>query len=192
MKTVVSEANQTVWDIALQELGSAEGAFDILSANAFLRFDYSLPAGVKIFIPDGLVRKPDVVDYYVKNNIHPATGDGQLAVISQENMIRIEQTTAYDLAGGNKSFDGKRLYNLQEMLSVQVNFTNVSLAGTAYIEQSLDGINYDPIVDASQAIPAASGSITFNLDGLVTDYCRVRWAQAGATTGTIDSIIWRV
>ncbi len=192
MKTITTEANQTVWDIALQELGSAEGVFDILLANAFLRFDYSLPAGVNILIPEGLVRKPDVVDYYVKNNIHPATGDGQLAVIDQENMIRIEQTLAYDLAGGNKSFDGKRLFNLKEILSIQVNYTDVSLAGVAYVEQSLDGINYDPIEDASQAIPAASGSITFNLNGLVTDYCRVRWEQAGATTGTIDSIIWRV
>jgi hypothetical protein len=194
MTIVISQANQTVWDIALQSLGSVEGIFNILAANAFLRIDYTLPAGVRILIPDGLVIKPDVVDYYVRNNIYPATGDGHFAIIDPQNMVEIIQNTAYNLTGGNVSFPGERLYNLQDLLTVQINFSNISLAATAYVEQSLDGINFTPISGASQAIPiiTGSGSITFNLDGLLTDYCRVRIAVAGATTGTIDEIIWRV
>ena len=194
MTIVISQANQTVWDITLQTLGSVEGIFNILAANAFLRIDYTLPAGVQILIPDGLVIKPDVVDYYVKNNIYPATGDGHFATIDPQNMVEIIQNTAYDLSGGNVSFPGERLYNLRHKLTVQINFSNVSLAAIAYIEQSLDGINYNPIVNISEAVPVVSGSssITFNIEGLLTDYSRVRIAVAGATTGTIDEIIWRV
>lgn len=192
MNIVISRLNQTVFDIALRELGDASGVFVILAANAFLRMDYSLPAGVKILIPDGNVINADVVDYYSRNNIYPATGDGQLAVIDQQYMVEIIQNITYDISQGAKSFNGERLYNLDGELTVQVNFSNISLAATAYVEQSLDGINFNPIANASQAIPAGSGSITFNLTGLLTDYCRVRIAVGGATTGSIDEIIWRV
>jgi hypothetical protein len=192
MNIVISQSNQTVFDIALRELGDAGGVFIILAANAFLRMDYSLPAGVKILIPDGSVIRADIVDYYSRNNIYPATGDGQLASIDPQYMVEIIQNATYDVSQGAKSFDGERLYNLQGSLTVQVNFSNISLAATAYVEQSLDGINFNPIAAASQAIPIGSGSITFNLAGLLTDYCRLRIALAGATTGTIDSIIWRV
>jgi hypothetical protein len=191
MKTIISQANQTVWDIAIQEMGSPEGVFPIMAANAFLRLDVTIPAGTAIQVPDTVI-DADVVDYLSRNGIKPATGTGDELNLTDDNMIKTEQKLAYDLAGGAKSFDGERLYNLREMLSVQVNYTDVSLAGTAYVEQSLDGINYDPIADASQALPTGTGSITFNLDGLVTDYCRVRIALAGATTGTIDEVIWRV
>jgi len=192
MNTVTSRSNQTVFDIALRELGDPGGVFDILSANAFLRLDYALPSGVVILIPDGAVIRKDIVDYYQRNSIYPATGDGQLAVIPQENMVRIDQQVSYLLAGGSVAFNGERLYNLREMLSVQVNFTHVSLAATAYVEQSLDGINYNEIPEASKAIPTGDGSITFNINGLVTDYCRVRIELAGSTSGTIDSIYWRI
>ena len=143
-------------------------------------------------IPDGAVIRKDIVDYYQRNSIYPATGDGQLAVIPQENMVRIDQQVSYLLAGGSVAFNGERLYNLREMLSVQVNFTHVSLAATAYVEQSLDGINYNEIPEASKAIPTGDGSITFNINGLVTDYCRVRIELSGSTSGTIDSIYWRI
>ena len=192
MNTVTSRSNQTVFDIALRELGDPGGVFDILSANAFLRLDYALPSGVVILIPDGAVIRKDIVDYYQRNSIYPATGDGQLAVIPQENMVRIDQQVSYLLTGGSVAFNGERLYNLREMLSVQVNFTHVSLAATAYVEQSLDGINYNEIPEASKAIPTGDGSITFNINGLVTDYCRVRIELAGSTSGTIDSIYWRI
>lgn len=191
MKTITAEANQTVYDLAIQEMGSVEGVFEIIQANAFLRLDMSIPAGTKIFVPDTVI-DADVVDYLSRNGIHPASGLGEEMELNLNDMVRIIQTTAYDLVSGNKTFEGKRLYNLRETLSVQVNFTGVSLAATAYVEQSLDGISYDPIAGASQAIPTGSGSITFNLDGLVTDYCRVRIEVGGATTGSIDSIYWRV
>jgi hypothetical protein len=191
MNTIIAQQNQTVWDIAIQEMGSVEGVFDILAANAFLRIDMSIPARTVVFIPDTVI-DADVVDYLSRNGIKPASGDGHVVIIDPENMVQINQPIAYNLAGGNTSFIGQRLYNLRQMLTIQVNFSNVSLALTAFVEQSLDGINYDPIAGASEAIPAGSGAITFNLNGLVTNYCRVRILVAGATTGTVDTIFWRV
>ena len=136
MNIVVSRANQTIFDIATQVLGDPSGALILLKANAFLRMDYSLPSGVKILIPDGQVIRADIVDYYSRNNIYPATGDGQLATIDPQYMVEITQNAVYDLSGGAKSFEGVRLYNLQGQLTVQINSSNVSLAGTLTLNKA--------------------------------------------------------
>jgi hypothetical protein len=163
MNIVISRAGQTVFDIALRELGDPSGVFVILAANAFLRMDYCLPAGVKILIPDGNIIRADIVDYYSRNNIYPATGDGVLATIDPQYMVEIIQTTAYDISAGAKSFDGQRLYNLKGQLTVQVNYSNISLAATAFVEQSLDGISFNAI-GPEQLMKLSGGSDgTFNL-----------------------------
>jgi hypothetical protein len=193
MKTITALENQTIWDIAIQEMGSIEGAFDILQANAFLRIDLSIPAGTKVQVPDSVINA-DVVDYLSRNGIKPATGiSGEISLIN-EDMIRIEQVTAYDLRNGVKTFDGVRLYNLREMLSVQVNYSDFACSESAevFIEQSLDGINYNPIDHDRAQFANGSGSVTVNITGLVTDYCRARIELLDEADGTIDSIIWRV
>jgi len=190
MKQVEAQYNQTVWDIALQEMGSIEGVFDILENNAFIRPDMALSAGQALLVPDKVINA-GVVDYYERNGIKPASGLGEAIALTLNDMIQITQTVAYDVAGGAKEFDGVRLANLGDHLSVQINYTDVIGIVTVHVDQSLDGINYDIVSNADYTLDEAKTSHTFNINDLVTNFVRVRIETNGAT-GTIDSIIWRV
>ena len=190
MKTVIALQDQTLFDIALQEMGSIEGVFDILAANAFLRLDMAIAAGTNILVPKTVINA-SVVDYYQRNNIRPVSGLGEEISISQDNMIQIKQIVAYDTAGGNKSFDGVRLANLGDELSVQINYTALTGTVTVYVEQSLDGVAFSPIANALVQLDGSKTTHTFNISGLVTDFTRILLEAIGAT-GTIDEILWRV
>jgi LysM repeat protein len=66
--------NQSLLDIAIQEMGSAEAAFDIALANNIGVTD-DLQVGQTLQIPQSTndyVRK-QIVNYYKINNIKPAT-----------------------------------------------------------------------------------------------------------------------
>lgn len=201
MKTITAQTGQTLFDIALQTMGDVLGAFDILNMNAFLRLDMSIPAGTKVFVPDTVIN-PQVVDYYTRNNIVPASGLGEEVTLNIEDMINIVQTLNYQIGYGDKAFDGVRLWNLKDILTVQVNYSNISgLPGFMptsttgvhiYIEQSLDGELYSPVADATCVLDPALLSHTFNIEGLQTNYVRARFTRDnGDLTGTIDEIIFR-
>jgi hypothetical protein len=51
MKTYITRENQTMFDIAIQELGNVEGLYDILTANN-LTTDTILSAGQPVVIPN--------------------------------------------------------------------------------------------------------------------------------------------
>jgi len=190
MKTVIALSGQTIFDIALQEMGSIEGVFDIIASNAFLRLDMAIAPGTKVLVPDKVINA-SVLDYYTRNNIKPVSGLGEEISITQDDMIQIKQVVAYDLADGDTSFDGVRLANLGDELSVQINYSSMTGTVGVYVEQSLDGISFSAITGATFQLDADKPSHTFNIAGLVTDYTRIRVDVSGAT-GTIDEIIWRV
>ncbi len=190
MKTVTAIANQTVWDIALQEMGDIVGAFDIMAQNAFIRPDTELTVGQLVLVPDTVIGA-GVVDYFTRNNIKPVSGLGEKIALQSEDMIQIKQLVDYNLAGGDKSFDGVRLPNLGDELSVQINYTVLTGEVGVYVEQSLDGISFSAITGAVFQLDGSKPSHTFNIAGLVTDFTRIRLDVSGAT-GTIDELIWRV
>ncbi len=191
MKQIIAFAKQTVFDIAMQELGSAQGVWDILDANAFLRIDQEIPAGTLIFIPPDAVVSAQVVDYYTRNSLHPVSGLGEIVTITDENMIDKKQIVNYDLAGGNVTFDGQRMANMGDELTVQINYSEFTGVATAFAEQSLDGINYSAIPGASVALDEQLSSLTINISGIVTNYVRVRIEAIGAN-GSIGLILFRV
>ncbi len=77
MRVIIAAEKQTVWDIALQSMGTCEAVFDILALNANLRPDQELIAGAEVLVPD-LPTKPLVVAYYEANNIKPVSGIAEL------------------------------------------------------------------------------------------------------------------
>ena len=77
MRTIISAPHQTVWDIALQAMGTCEAVFQILALNSNLRPDTELQEGTEVSVPD-LPTKPLVVAYYTANNIQPVSGIAQL------------------------------------------------------------------------------------------------------------------
>jgi len=125
MKTIIALSGQTLFDIALQEMGSIEGVFDILDANAFLRLDMAIASGTKVLVPDKIINSA-VLDYYTRNNIKPVSGIGEEISITQQDMIQIKQVVDYDLADGDNSFEGVRLANLGDELSVQINYADLA------------------------------------------------------------------
>lgn len=72
-KRVTILQNQSLFDISLQEFGSVEGLFNLLLANPGMQIDSDIPSGTILKL-DGEVIRPEVVDYYIKNGIKPATG----------------------------------------------------------------------------------------------------------------------
>ena len=79
--TIIVQHNQSLLDIAMQETGSVETVTEIADANN-LAITQLLVVGQEIIIPEGLVGNSDILNYYNKNNIRPATGqtpiDGSL------------------------------------------------------------------------------------------------------------------
>jgi hypothetical protein len=77
MRIIISAPNQTIWDIALQSMGTCEAVFELLTLNAYSRPDTELIAGTEVLVPD-LPTKPLVVAYYENNNIKPVSGIAEL------------------------------------------------------------------------------------------------------------------
>lgn len=71
---------QSLIDIALQETGTIEAAFDIAFANGLSVTDY-VP-GTVLVIPDNVVINEQILKYYKTNNIQPATFIGEVTSIS--------------------------------------------------------------------------------------------------------------
>ena len=78
MKTVTVIAHQSLLDIAVQEYGNAEAAFEIAVANNLDATD-KLEPGMSLLIPElrmqnAELRNPEILKYYRARNLQPATG----------------------------------------------------------------------------------------------------------------------
>ena len=74
MKTVIVRNNQSLFDIAIQEYGTVESVFDLAMANG-LGITGILTAGQVLKAPESEYINAEVVAYYKKNDLHPATGE---------------------------------------------------------------------------------------------------------------------
>jgi len=190
MSNITTYQHQSVFDLAIQEYGSIEGVFDLLAANLGLEFDSDIVSGTELKI-DGEIINQDIVDYYKKYNIKPATGNVEgLVEFTNSDGGMITKTYNYALTGGDNTFDGIRLYNLNKDVSIQINYTNVNTGVKVYIETSLDGVNYSPIPDCNYVLDITKSSHTFLLMGLTSAYMRLR--VENAVLGTIDKMIIEV
>lgn len=66
--------NQTLFDVALQELGDVTGAYALAVLNGMSVTD-ELKAGDVLELPP--IINPGVANYYKTQNIHPATADNE-------------------------------------------------------------------------------------------------------------------
>jgi hypothetical protein len=76
MKSITAQSGQTVFDIALQELGSIEGVFDLLEANPDLQLDSAVVVGTSVKKPTPVIDLR-VAEYYSRNGITPVSEIGQ-------------------------------------------------------------------------------------------------------------------
>ena len=73
MRKITVLEQQTVFDLALQELGSAEGVFDILSGNSSLYLDSDLTSGYEMLIDPAAINT-SLVSAYANGSIKPGNG----------------------------------------------------------------------------------------------------------------------
>ena len=199
MRTITAQQGQTVFDIAMQYMGNVMGAFDILELNTFLRLDMAIPAGTAVFVPN-MVINARIADYYARNGIVPVSGLGEEVDLNPEDMINIVQKLDFQLVSGTHNFDGVRLWNLKDMLTVQVNYL---LSGpdpnfqpgsdvlSFHLEQSLDGIDYSVIPETTVSLLSGSVSYTYNLERIQTNFVRGCAVVGSAVNGAINEIIFR-
>ncbi len=78
------KSRQTYYDIALEQYGSAEYAFDIAQANNKLPFDV---AEGEIVLPDSIIANKSITNHYKTNKISPATdiSNRLLSPIDEDN-----------------------------------------------------------------------------------------------------------
>ncbi len=79
-KKIYIQANQSLWDISLQEYGSIEGVFYILEANTSLDINSQLVTGDLILIPERAPLNKKVVDYY--NSLKITSTSGSYSITS--------------------------------------------------------------------------------------------------------------
>lgn len=81
MATIVVN-NQSLMDIAIQEYGTIEAAFDIAVANGMEVTDRLVP-GSQLSLPPSNYEDRDIADYFKARRIRPATA---LPLISEEDV----------------------------------------------------------------------------------------------------------
>lgn len=191
MKTITAQSGQTLFDLAIQELGGIEAVFELLDANDQLQLDLSVPAGTEVLIPSSYVNKR-VAEYFSTNEICPVSGIGEESVITHDDMNNIKQDINYDLSQGEKMFDRIRLAFLRDLLTVQVSYSSLSQESVIIsIDQSLDGDNWSEVPYCSYILDPIKDTHVFNIVGILTNFVRAHVQTPDATTGTINHIIWK-
>ena len=87
MQLIKVKEGQSVFDIALQTCGDVQAAVSIAHQNKIGITD-ELQAGQELLIPTDAPVNVDVLSYYKKNNIEPATAnfdDAITEIINNEN-----------------------------------------------------------------------------------------------------------
>lgn len=193
MNKVTTYKHQSPFDIAIQEYGSIEGVFDLLENNPGLEFDSAIAPGTSLAIGEAV--NPEVVDYYRRNNIKPATGNIEdLTEYTNEDDGMIRRIYNYDLSNGSRNFEGVRLHNLAGECSFQINYQGLDAADVVVeLQMSSDGVNWNDIRDdVFYALEPAKPYHTFMIYGLMTGYIRLVVNAGSATEGTIEKMIIKV
>lgn len=192
MKTIESVAGQTLFDIALQEMGSPGGVWDLLELNPALRLDVVIPTATTVFVPDTVI-KPAVVDYYSRNNIKPISEIGS-EVVYVEKGVDVIQLVNYGVSMGSKNFDGIGPFDVFNIKSVTVEYSfdpEEGIVVSCRLQKSDDGVAWVDIDDTDDTLDASESIYTYNLTGVNSKYIRFCIeTEAVESTGTIDKITY--
>ncbi|MEI6899247.1 MAG: hypothetical protein WCL00_05175 [Bacteroidota bacterium] len=189
MKTIVSLTGQTLYDIALQEMGSAEGVFDILELNPLLRLDIAIPTGTNVFVPDTVI-KPAVVDYYTRNSIHPVSDNGAEVVYIEKN-ADIIQIVGYSVSNGTVSLNGIGPFDINNIKGVIIDYS-LDLNTPCFLQGSDDGSTWTDIPDTDVMLSTSASIHAYTLTGIESAYIRVCLGPGTVEgEGTINKITYQ-
>jgi len=190
MKYVLAKRDQTLWDIAVQEIGDVSVAFQLADLNPLLQLDMAIPTGYKVHLPETIV-KPHIVDYFKVNKIYPVSGLGEEVEINNDDMAIVRQLVNYDLSGGDHEFPKVRL--LRDRFTVQANYSGISSRSVKiYIDQSNDGEAWSQAPLAQYTLNPDCPNHMYNYIGLNATFARIRIHLSEVSSGKIDEIIWKL
>ncbi len=103
----------------------------------------------------------------------------------------ITQSPNYSIAGGNTTFEAVQLE--EATAAIQILFSNIDSTDVQlYLEQSLDGQNWNAVPNNTVVLDNAKPSHLFNINIKRGLFIRVGMLQGTATVGTIDAINYLV
>lgn len=174
MRRVEVLNGQTVFDVAVQNCGSIDAAFDIAALNNIEVTSYP-ESGTILYVPDAIDKK--VAQYYQQNEIKPAT-----AYMSNpynfSPMSLLTKNPNYDLAQGDYTSEALRLDG--PFAIAQAQFTD--LTGTGFevkLQQSLgDGVWGDVPNSTRELSAGAAVAVMWNVPLLPAGaYLRVKCSR---------------
>lgn len=98
MRRVISKKGQTLFDIAIQYMGTVEAIVDIILLNPMLRLDHVIAPDTELQIPDEATNK-NVADYMSKNRIVPVSGGFNPNIVSVTEEVNISLNTEFNIEG---------------------------------------------------------------------------------------------
>lgn len=66
---ILVSSGQSLFDVAIQELGDVAAVFELADANNLAITD-PLPAGLQLLVPDSVLGRPKVVNYFAGRRIN--------------------------------------------------------------------------------------------------------------------------
>lgn len=164
MRRVEVLNGQTVFDVAIQNCGSVDAAYDIAILNNIEVTSYP-ESGTVLYVPAAIDKK--VVQYYQQNEIKPAT-----AYMSNpynfSPMSLKEKNPNYNLASGDYASEALQLDG--SLAVAQAQFTD--LTGTGFevsLQQSIDGSVWGDVPNSTKELTAgAAVAIMWNIPFIPT------------------------
>jgi len=177
MRTVIAQRGQTVFDIAMQEMGSIEGLFKIMAMNPGMRMDEAIATGTVVILPDKPL-KSRIADFYKNKGIKPISGWVQ-------NTVNINQDVAIAIDGTTYS-DAIATPDLSNYLTIAITTHDALVTGSIIVAvySSFDNKLWAPV--GSEV--TLGDETPINTPFAEGEFIKLRFREAIATTNSITNI----
>ncbi|MFU8843476.1 MAG: hypothetical protein ACNA7V_06665 [Bacteroidales bacterium] len=186
MRTVTTRQKQSVFDIALQAMGSFEGVFAIMEMNPGLEFDHIFEPGTEIMVPDKPLNRR-ITDYYAQNGIIPTSEFEPVPVT-------IQATTNISLRGSfpvySEVFDVLDLFGYVDF-KIRMEFPSGSANPMTFaIETSYDGKYWNEVSDSLRNFVSETQWHIFRATEFAEGHwLRCRWTNMESIQNKVYEII---
>lgn len=180
MRKVTSQRGQTVFDIAIQEMGSIEGVINILTLNAGIEMDEAIATGTVLYLPDAPL-KPKIAEYYKKKLIVPVSAnEAKVASVNQDVDIVLDAI---------KYSDAILVSGLSGFCDIEITTANAIVVDTVEFSMytSWDGITWTLVTDSTQNLAAGTVN-TYTISFAEGEYVKLRFKPLITVDNSIQNI----
>jgi hypothetical protein len=180
MRKVTAQRGQTVFDIAIQEMGSIEGVINILTMNTGIEMDEAIATGTVLYLPDAPL-KPKIAEYYKKKLIVPVSAnEAKEASVNQDVNIVID---------GTKYSDSILVSGLSGYCDVEITTGSSTFVNTIEFSMytSWDGVTWAIVAGSTQNL--ALGTVnTYPISFAEGEYVKLMFRPLSTVNNSIQNI----